>query len=208
MASGGVSMPTKTYVPGSDDELMQNVVNKTDSSEAFFELLVRRWNKSVYRFFMFAGPVPLRTASELTQETFLRIWRAQNYNPNGRFKGFLMTIARNVRNSALEKVGKNPTTPLTPELIDTLHAPIPSTELNESAKEVVDALNDCLRSVPDHFREVLLLRVLGDLSYEEIAAQMNAKPTDVKRWIHQARNLVKRSSFFQSWISKKGTGAK
>ena len=52
-------------------------------------------------------------------------------------------------------------------------------------------LSRSIQSLPDHYREVILLRDIEELSIDEIAGALNLTRESVKARIHRARMLIR-----------------
>ena len=138
-------------------------------------------------------------AEDLTQETFVRMFRAlERYDPARSFPAWLMTIAtrlcidhlrrRRVRPiSTSQREAGTSGEEYTIELEDP--APRPD-ELAGRAEEEV-RVRRLIDSLPHHYRVVVLLRHQHDLSYDEIAEALHLPLGTVKARIHRARALLK-----------------
>ena len=121
------------------------------------------------------------TAADLTQETFLRAFRAAH-----RFRGessvstWLLGIARRVY---LEWVRKRP--PPTPD--------IPSSEGDPSSSDSID-IERTLARLPAEHREVLVLRFTLDLSGEDVARIL-----DVSHDVVRQRTTRAKKAFRKLW---------
>ena len=125
-------------------------------------------------------------AEELTQETFLRAWQGwAKVRPDTRPRAWLLKIARNayldlyrrrqtVRFQGLPRewqVDGDPT-----------HGP----EVTDQAA----AARAALRDLPETARLVFLLRVEGELSFAEIAAELGTSEEAARWHMHQARTKL------------------
>ncbi|MEX3505388.1 RNA polymerase sigma factor SigE [Corynebacterium sp. LK2510] len=131
-------------------------------------------------------------AEDLTQETFMRVFRSlKTYQP-GTFQGWLHRITTNlfldmvrhrakIRMEALpEDYERVPGTDLTPEQVYT------ATNLDPALQRALDSLG------PDFRVAVVLCDVVG-MSYEEIAATLGIKMGTVRSRIHRARTQLRAS---------------
>lgn len=110
------------------------------------------------------------------------------------FRGWLFTIAaRRVVDDLRRRGRRVETTPYDPEVDDRTDASAEDRSLDrlgeQWARDVLDQL------VPDQ-REVLLLRVLGDLTVDQIAAQLGKSPGAVKQL--QRRGLAAAARIVQA----------
>jgi RNA polymerase sigma-70 factor (ECF subfamily) len=153
-----------------------------------FETLFDRYHRSVYQFSRFMLH-DTDGAADVMQETFLAVARgARNYKPVGRFRAWLMRIARNLclnhlrsrrtRLRAFDCDGID-------QLEATPHEATVSDKL-ESDERVAEILQ-LVRQLPEKQREALALRVFEGMSYREIGDVLGAPLNTVKTWIHRAR---------------------
>lgn len=145
---------------GTDDRLM---VGLAAGDEEALRKILRRHGDGVLNFLVqLTGDRD--GAEDLTQETFLRVYRhASRYVPGGGFRAWIYTIARHLahnhgRDHAL-RMEREPATP----------PPRPSREGRESP-ELQRAIDQAIDGVREPFRSALILCVLQGLSYEEAAA--------------------------------------
>ena len=103
-------------------------------------------------------------AEDLVQETYLRAYRAfDGFQPGTNIRAWLYTILHRARTDAFRKAGRSPKTV---ELEgEGPGVPPPQDALASGAEDLQRALD----SLPDVFREAVVLRDVEDFSYDEIA---------------------------------------
>jgi RNA polymerase sigma-70 factor (ECF subfamily) len=150
-----------------------------------FEALYVRHSRDVYRFALYlCGSAA--DAEDLTSETFARAWNASGEIRAATAKAYLFTIARNCFLESLRR-GPRPV-----PLEDTTMDRGASTEAAvESRVELGQALR-ALQRLPELDRTVLLLRVLEEMPYQEIADAVGLSLPAVKVKIHRARHWLAR----------------
>ncbi|MGI6458921.1 MAG: RNA polymerase sigma factor [Candidatus Hydrogenedentales bacterium] len=162
----------------SDEDLMLS--HGEGSEEAFAELL-KRHQRGVMNY-IFRMVQNRHIAEELTQEVFLALVKnAERYRPTAKFTTYLYTIASNIVSKEWLRRKRRPKF----FSMSTLFNRAKGEEFNaiehfEDEKadvltsfqrgEVSEAVNEALRHLPEHQREVFVLRRFQDLSYEEISA--------------------------------------
>lgn len=175
------------------------------SREDNFQVLFRRFWPAVNRFFARLG-VSVEECRDLAQETFLGVYSGiGSYRGEARFESWLFTIATNVyrkrarRRSAGKRAGQElsleeavsaPNGPTADRLADpspTRLSPEESLLRNERTRRVLGAVD----ALPERMRECLILRVLQDLTYEEIAVAMRLSSQTVRSHLFQARRRLK-----------------
>lgn len=153
-------------------------------SKAFSEL-VTRYQDRIYRFLVRLMRSP-DDALEITQDTFLRAYEGiASWCPDAPFKAWLFRIARN---SAFDRLRRSKLIAFE-TLDDDADLPDPSggpEALAETAQRY-RLLDAALRRLPVDHREILLLREIEELSYDEIAAILHLNAGTVKSRIARAR---------------------
>jgi RNA polymerase sigma-70 factor (ECF subfamily) len=137
-------------------------------------------------------------AEDATQETFVRMFRAlERYDTNRPFAAWLMTIASRLCIDQIRRRRVNPVSltqqePGSDEAYEMdVEDPGPGPDEITSHSEEERRGNELIQSLPPHYRVVVVLRHLQDLSYEEIAAALNLPLGTVKARIHRAREILK-----------------
>src|SRR5437667_7115900 len=161
-----------------------------------FEILVGRYKNSIVSFlFRFVGD--FRTAEDLAQETFLRVFKKLNdYNSTAKFSTWLYTIASNLAKDEFKRRSRHPaqsldwkgggdTTRNVPQVKADTTDSVPDVRLehDEARKNV----NKALDLLDEHDREILLLKDVQGLSYEEIAQVLSLPMGTVKSGVSRAR---------------------
>jgi RNA polymerase sigma-70 factor, ECF subfamily len=180
-------------IPG-DAELVRRCL--TGDEQAYREL-VQRYERQVYSVAMRMVRVR-EDAEDLTQETFVRMFRAlDRYDPTRPFPAWLLTIAarlsidhlrrRRVKTQPLVRSEPGSLEEQIVEVEDPGFGPdelLVRQEESESAAALIGAL-------PEHYRIVVVLRHQQGLAYEEIAEALHLPLGTVKARIHRARAILK-----------------
>ena len=163
------------------------------SEEAFGEL-VHQYENKVYHLALRLCGNP-EDASDVAQEAFLSAWKGL---PNFRGEsGFTTWLYRLVNNAAIDHLRRtkkqrcdvsldDEDSPL--DAADTAPGPQETAEVSELQKAVADGL---LQMNEDH-RQVLVLREIRQLSYEEISRVVQLDLGTVKSRISRARNSLRK----------------
>jgi RNA polymerase sigma-70 factor (ECF subfamily) len=157
---------------------------RNGESKAFAELVSRHQDR-VFRFVLrMTGS--REEAMDITQETFMKAWQAMpRWRAEAQFGTWLLQIARNGTLDLLRRdavVGFE-------ALDDEFPAadPMPGPEERVDARRRLESLDAALRSLAVEHREVLLLREVEGLSYDEIAETLGVAGGTVKSRIARAR---------------------
>jgi RNA polymerase sigma-70 factor (ECF subfamily) len=182
-----------------------------DDGEAF-RLLVERYQGEVYSLAVRLVGRP-EDAEDLTQETFLRAFRAlRRYDPTRPFGAWLHTIAsrlcidRHRRNRAkLVSLTRPEEGTAGEERTIDLEDPGVTPEEQAERSELARRLEALVQELPPESRAAILLRHQQDLPYEEIARTLGVPLGTVKARIHRARMMLKQKLLAQGDIPWEGT---
>lgn len=104
-------------------------------------------------------------AEELTQETFYQAVRSiDNYNGECKMSVWLCQIAKHTYYKFVDKQVKQPQSPQSPHLLNQL----PSVENNLIESEDKISLYRMIHLLEEPYKEIVLLRILGGLTFKEI----------------------------------------
>ena len=154
-----------------------------------FEELVQQYQRLVYTvcYQMTKNP---QTAEDLTQETFIRVFRSvQNYQP-GTFEGWLHRITTNLFLDMVRRRARIRMEAL-PEDYDRVPSVGPTPEQIYHDARLGPDLQAALDSLPPEFRAAVVLCDIEGLSYEEIGATLGVKLGTVRSRIHRGRQALR-----------------
>ena len=169
-----------------------------DGDEGAFGVLVRRYQRRLTAFLsQLVGDMEL--ARELSQEAFVRAWSAlERFNPKYRFSTWLFRIAHNLGIDQLRR-RRLLTTPLfrTDSEGDEVEVVVPDLDKDPLGHLENRALASELREVIDglrpEYRELVLLRHFGGLSYQEIADFTKMPLGTVKNKLFRAHSVLRKA---------------
>lgn len=153
-----------------------------------FSALVARYQDRIYRF-LIRLTRSQDDALDLTQDTFLRAYQhIGRWRPDALFRTWLFRIARNIAFDRLRRDKRVEFVELEDdvELPDTAAEPDAVLETAQRYRLLEAALE---RLPPDH-REILLLREIEEMSYDEIALVLELNPGTVKSRLARARTAL------------------
>jgi len=177
---------------GSSDRSDQELAERTISGDTrAYEQLVVRYQRLVYRILWSRGGDP-QEIEDMAQETFMRAWeRLHTFDPAQPFKAWIARVATNL---AIDHYRARSRRPVLVELPDEEVAPQAG---DADPALVAQSLDDqrgllrALQQVPPLYREVLVLRFVEDLPYDEIATALDLPLGSVKTRIFRGRELLK-----------------
>ncbi len=165
-----------------DDECVTRA--QRGEGKAFSEL-VGRYQNRIYRFLVRLTRSE-DDALDLTQETFLRAYQGlARWRPDARFSTWLFQIARNLAFDLMRRNRHIEFVPLADD--DTAPSPGPGPEADFEIAQRLRMVDEALARLPVEHREILLLREIEEMSYEEISAVLNLNSGTVKSRLARAR---------------------
>lgn len=167
----------------------------TAGDEQAFAIIYRRHQPQIYRFALLMGG-SASVAEDVTQEAFMVLIReSHRYDPaRGMLSAYLYGIARNCVLRILER--ERPYVPLAEEVED-IHPP--SLKLLVAAddplsdftrQEMVKIVRRAVLSLPERYREVVILCEFQELSYAEAAAVVGCAIGTVSSRLHRGHALL------------------
>ncbi|MGH9879893.1 MAG: RNA polymerase sigma factor [Pyrinomonadaceae bacterium] len=172
----------------SDSELLQSI---QAGDENAFALLYRRRQGGIFRFALQMCGSPT-LAEDVTQEVFLVLLRESHaFDPaRGSLSAFLFGIARNQLLRRLQR--ERFYVPMDPDNDEKDDLQRKSTgPLEEiSRTETIETVRRAILSLPERYREVVVLCDLEELSYVETAEILGCAIGTVRSRLHRARGLL------------------
>ena len=161
-----------------------------------FETLVLEYEKNVYN-------IALRMtgnsedAADMTQEAFIKAYNSlQSFRGDSKFSVWLYRIVSNVCLDFLRSRNRRPTVSLSVEDDDGEDAQLDVADESQSPELLLDrkltreSVRRGLDSLPPDYRQILLLREIQGLSYDEIAQALSLEVGTVKSRIFRARKRL------------------
>ncbi|MDX1618001.1 MAG: sigma-70 family RNA polymerase sigma factor [Balneolaceae bacterium] len=174
----------------SDEDLMEYF---QAGYEEGFNLLVNRYEDRLHNF-LYRYTHDHQDCEDLVQETFLRVYRSRHsYERIAKFSTWMYTIALNLAKSLYKKKKRMTTITIHKDPADSDDRPM---ELEDTGilqddslheKMCIDKLENALMELNEDFREVVVLRDIQQLAYEEIAELTDIPMGTVKSRINRGR---------------------
>jgi RNA polymerase sigma-70 factor, ECF subfamily len=151
-----------------------------------FREIYERYYPDVHRFALFLTGDAAR-AEDLTADTFVRAWRARDRIHHATVKAYLLAITRNLFRDQLRS---SRSTGREVELEDTIADETPGADVHAQHASTLRSVRAKLRGVARGDRRALLLYVLKEMSYAEVAAALGISIGAVKSRINRAREAL------------------
>lgn len=195
-----------------DDGLLRRVMA---GDEDAFSLLYRRRHPSLYRFALhMSGNASV--AEDVTQEVFLALIRdPKRFDPSrGTLAGFLFGVARNHLRKRWEQDRRLVSLVGDADELGSLassngasskgvggtngnghangngHYAVPTTRDEFASIENVARVRQAIGTLPENYREIVVLCDLEEMSYEEAAAALECPVGTVRSRLHRARAIL------------------
>lgn len=193
------TMPAKTEILSPDDLLIERV--KNGDPAAYNDIVARYYDR------IFARVSQLlknrQDAEEVTQDAFIRAQRGlESFRGDASFSTWLYQIATNLahnrywywfRRKRDQSISLDQ--PLGEDGDMTLENLLPSEVASPAeatvTQEFVDRVSECMHDLNAKHKEVLILRNVQNLSYDEIAEQLQISVGTVKSRIARARESLR-----------------
>ncbi len=184
----------------SDEDLMEHLQS---GYEAAFSELVTRYQDRIHHF-IFRYTKNTQDSEDLVQETFMRVYRCRDsYQRIARFSTWLYTIAGNLvkthyrKEKRMQLVSINGSNTVDKpeakwELPDDSFCPDQVVENDMILSHVKEAVN----MLSDEFKQIVIMRDIQNLSYEEIMEITGLPMGTVKSRINRARVKLQESLKF------------
>lgn len=164
-----------------------------------FEQLVVKYQTQIYQLcFRITGN--REDAADMTQEAFLKAWRnLEHFQGDSAFSTWLYRLASNACLDLLRSAKRRPQMPLTLsdedgelQTVEPADA-APTPEECVIAEEERSHLTQAMARLDVQQRQLLTLRVVNELSYEEIATVLKLKVGTVKSRLARARDQLRKN---------------
>ena len=194
-------LTTATAEPGArvvitaDDELIRRAL---EGDQKAYAALVERYRGALYHIVIKMVRRP-EEAEDLVQESFIKAFGAlASYRFEYRFSTWLYKIAANcaidflrkrrIDAMSLDRPVSTPDGEIQVELADWTYNP--EETLHKQRQQV--SIAAAIESLPEKYREVIVMRHSQDMPYYEIAQQLGVPVGTVKARIFRARELLKK----------------
>ena len=175
----------------SEPQLLRLAVS---GDEAAFTALYERYKSNVYRFALhMTGSASL--ADDVTQDAFITLMEEGGKfdETKGQVLSFLLGIARNFVRRAYRSQAR--VTPLVTENeqgeeVELVLQSGQDTVADVLRGETVDLVREAVQSLPPHYREVVVLCDLCEMSYAEASAQLDCNLGTIRSRLNRAHNLL------------------
>jgi RNA polymerase sigma-70 factor (ECF subfamily) len=193
-----VSAPSDDHYAQRDPDVRLMLRVRDGDAAAFEELVLRYQNRLLTVLEHMTGRRDL--AEDLTQDVFLRIYRArERYMPNARFSTWLFTITNNVALNARRSLARRHEVNMETTESGSME-PLAQMALEASGQmparladktEVQEIVRSAVANLNDRQRMAVLLSKFEGMSYADIGEVMELTPQAVKSLLSRARGSLR-----------------
>jgi RNA polymerase sigma-70 factor (ECF subfamily) len=176
-----------------NDILLQQIAKAKKGNQSAFNFLLDTYWKEVYGFQLKRTQNEI-DAEDITIQTFSKAFhKIDLFNEEYKFSTWLITISKNIHHDILRKKktsitlnNLNKDHNVLPDIIDDA----PSAEDKIIIEQNLAKLLRDIKKLKPHYQEVIQLRYFQEMSYKEIAKEINEPMTNVKVKLLRARKLL------------------
>lgn len=157
-----------------------------EDAESLFSQILRVCQRRILAL-TYGITTDLHASQDITQEAFLKLYNHLHKKKIDRHLiGWLRRVATNAALMHVRKNNHNPIVPFSDAHIGGI--PAATREETEACRRLAEALG----KLPTRKREILEMRVLDEMSYEEIAQVMGGSPGSVQASFRRTRDKIAR----------------
>lgn len=190
-----IQIKERPLVAEQDEDLIQRALQ---GEQKAYQILFEEYKQAIFHI-VFKIVHSSEEAEDLVQETFIKAFSSlKTYNPSYRFSTWLYKIAANasidhirkkrINAFSLDRPVKTEDGEVEIEVADTSYNP--ERDLTDKQNQI--SIVDAIASLPEKYKQVIVMRHQQDQSYEEIARALRVPVGTVKARIFRARELLKR----------------
>lgn len=160
-----------------------------------FSKIIEKYQNMTYRY-VYSRFNNYDEAMDITQDIFIMAFEAlKTFRKESKFSTWLYSIMVNYCKNYRKKISRYNTLPITGGKDEEYELQISDghagPEENVVAKDSLRIVKEEIFNLPDDYKEVVILRDIDGLSYNEIADKIGIKLSNVKVRIHRGRELLK-----------------
>lgn len=161
------------------------------NQDAFAEL-VKRYEKQIFSLaYRLIGDYD--EAADLAQEAFIRIYQMlHRYDPEKRFFSWMYRVAQNTCLNAMQRRPSNvvPVERAEEYFSDTAAGEAAEPERDYLNREIRRNIDRAISELPDNYRDIIYLRYIEDLSYQQIADKLGLPVSTIETRLFRGRKLL------------------
>lgn len=174
-------------------DILKNIHKAQAGDQVAFTFLLDHYWNEVYGF-MLKRTENETDSEDIVIETFAKAFdKIATYNPEYNFNTWLIAIAKNVHIDLLRKKKSSLFIDITDDEDDKAYNIADSSLSGEDElikQQNLSSLLQCIKQLKPHYQEVIQMRFFQELSYQEIADQLQEPLSNVKVKVLRAKKLL------------------
>lgn len=177
-----------------DEELIEKI---KDGRIDLFEVIVSRYQRKLINY-IYRMISNVDSAMELSQEVFIKVFNSlDKYNPSYKFTTWIHRIASNatidwmrkkkIDAYSIDNNDHDDAPPMSQQLPSSELGPLEKLEMRQLQSRIENAIDE----LPFIYKQLIVLRHLNELSYEQIADTVDLPLGTVKNRIFRGREMLK-----------------
>ncbi len=191
-------MPSEQNKQSSDSPMEPIILRCQQGDRQAFSLLLKEYGPRLYSFYL-RTTRSAHEADDLLQDLFVRLLekiKLYKNDGNGRFESWLFCVAANLARDRARKTRKfvNITNPDSEDvaIVDLMISDDPKPDEVVSRREDKDVLIKALSQLPALDREIIMKRHFGQMSFREIAEDLQIPIGTALAKVHRGLKKLKR----------------
>lgn len=185
---------SKKVCEGLTDE---DLVRKSLQNIEYFACLFERYEKKLVRYILRISSFLPEEANDILQEAFIKIWVNLNkFDDNLKFSSWAYRIVHNTVVSEWKKsrsFGKDRNIKIDEEIFKNLPSEFDLVEKSYE-KDKIAIIHKILNSLPERYKDVLVLRFLEGKNYNEISDILKKPLGTIATLIHRAKKAFRKEA--------------
>jgi RNA polymerase sigma-70 factor (ECF subfamily) len=173
----------------------EDLVRESLQNIEYFACLFERYEKKLIRYILRISSFLPEEANDILQEAFIKIWVNLNkFDDNLKFSSWAYRIVHNTVVSEWKKsrsFGKDRNIKISEEVFKNLPSEFDLIE-KFYEKDKIAIIHKILSSLPEKYRDVLVLKFLEGKNYNEISDILRKPPGTIATLIHRAKKAFRK----------------
>lgn len=173
----------------SDNEIIQ----KSLSDLNYFACLYDRYESKLLHYIQTISMADQQESSDILQEAFIKIWKnLHSYNPSLKLSSWLYRIVHNETVSFCRKkrsFGKNNKIDINDIRFESIQD---EKDIAKDTEVKILLTHEVLKKLPIKYREILVLKFIEKMSYEEVSDVLKIPEGTVATRINRAKKMFKK----------------
>jgi len=182
---------TRMTEPGYQEKTDAEIIELAKGNADFFGVLMERYETPLLRYIHRISSFDRDDAEDILQESFIKAYRNLNdFDHDSKFSSWMYRIVRNQTIDVARKRKIRVTVSIDEH--DLTHILRATTDIEDETARKYDLarINVVVRSLPETYREALILRFLEEKSYEEIMDILHLPKGTVATLISRGKKIL------------------